>query len=196
MYSISITSPSATPFMTRARAIFTPKRAPRITHLVVAKAPILLVWTEGVRSHDDGASLGTQVGFLKQGRRVRPNHAADRHEEARRTCQPSELPLSYAETAPYPNVAPDPSMYWPNVRMMPFGPAPYLKMLTVPKIGVRFATAPPQLGSSGGRTKDEADNHANRCVESQSQLSATLAWERIAQGKYVLPPIMAPILTG
>ena len=32
----------------------------------------------------------------------------------------------------YPNVAPEPSMYWPSVRMMPLGPAPYLKMLTVP----------------------------------------------------------------
>ena len=32
----------------------------------------------------------------------------------------------------HPNVAPEPSMYCPRVRMMPFWPAPYRKMLTVP----------------------------------------------------------------
>lgn len=32
----------------------------------------------------------------------------------------------------YPNVAPDPSMYCPSVLMTPFGPAPYLMMLTEP----------------------------------------------------------------
>jgi hypothetical protein len=34
-----------------------------------------------------------------------------------------------------PNVAPDPAMYWPSVLMIPFGPAPYRKMLTVPVQG-------------------------------------------------------------
>ena len=32
----------------------------------------------------------------------------------------------------YPNVAPEPAMYCPNVLMTPFDPAPYLKMFTVP----------------------------------------------------------------
>ena len=32
----------------------------------------------------------------------------------------------------YPNVAPEPSIYCPSVLMIPLGPAPYLKMLTVP----------------------------------------------------------------
>lgn len=41
----------------------------------------------------------------------------------------------------YPNVAPEPSMYCPSVRMMPFGPAPYLKMLTVPATSVRHYQA-------------------------------------------------------
>lgn len=35
-------------------------------------------------------------------------------------------------TQTYPNVAPDAPMYWPRVRMMPWDPAPYRKMLTVP----------------------------------------------------------------
>lgn len=34
----------------------------------------------------------------------------------------------------YPNVAPEPSMYLPKVRMTPFGPAPYWKMETVPAL--------------------------------------------------------------
>ena len=34
----------------------------------------------------------------------------------------------------YPKVAPDPSMYCPKLRMTPFGPAPYLMILTDPKI--------------------------------------------------------------
>lgn len=34
--------------------------------------------------------------------------------------------------AAYPNVAPEPSIYCPSVLMIPLGPAPYLKMLTVP----------------------------------------------------------------
>jgi hypothetical protein len=32
-----------------------------------------------------------------------------------------------------PKVAPEPAMYWPRVLMMPLGPAPYRKMLTVPE---------------------------------------------------------------
>jgi len=33
-----------------------------------------------------------------------------------------------------PNVAPEPNMYCPNVLITPFGPAPYLIMLTEPKM--------------------------------------------------------------
>jgi hypothetical protein len=33
----------------------------------------------------------------------------------------------------YPNVAPEPSIYFPRVRITPLGPAPYWKMVTVPK---------------------------------------------------------------
>lgn len=32
----------------------------------------------------------------------------------------------------YPNVAPEPSMYLPRVRITPLGPAPYWKIVTVP----------------------------------------------------------------
>ena len=69
--------------------------------------------------------------------------------------------------ASYPNVAPDPSMYWPSVRIIPLGPAPYLKMLTVPAIDVRavhLLTLNPRivvLLESARRTKDEADDATN-----------------------------------
>ncbi len=32
----------------------------------------------------------------------------------------------------YPNVAPEPSIYWPSVLITPLGPAPYLMMFTEP----------------------------------------------------------------
>ena len=34
----------------------------------------------------------------------------------------------------YPNVAADPSIYWPSVRIMPLGPGPNLMMLVAPKM--------------------------------------------------------------
>jgi hypothetical protein len=34
----------------------------------------------------------------------------------------------------YPKVAPEPSMYFPRVRITPLGPAPYWKIVTVPMI--------------------------------------------------------------
>ena len=34
----------------------------------------------------------------------------------------------------YPNVAAEPSMYWPSVRSMPFGPGPNLMMFVAPKM--------------------------------------------------------------
>ena len=38
----------------------------------------------------------------------------------------------------YPNVAPEPSMYCPNVLIGPFGPAPYLIILKPPRSHVRL----------------------------------------------------------
>lgn len=52
--------------------------------------------------------------------------------------QVSDIGQGPQPCAPYPKVAPEPSMYWPSVLMMPFGPAPYLKMLTVPELRVRL----------------------------------------------------------
>jgi hypothetical protein len=68
------------------------------------------------------------------------------------------------ETATYPNVAPDPSMYWPSVLIIPFGPAPYLKMLTVPERHVRHVLTPlkSELICRKRRTEYEADDHADR----------------------------------
>jgi hypothetical protein len=38
----------------------------------------------------------------------------------------------FSEDLTYPKVAPDPSIYCPSVLITPFGPAPYLMMLTEP----------------------------------------------------------------
>lgn len=37
----------------------------------------------------------------------------------------------------HPKVAPDAPIYWPSVLIMPLGPAPYRKILTVPEARVR-----------------------------------------------------------
>ena len=42
------------------------------------------------------------------------------------------LTIGWRFRSPYPKVAPEPSMNWPRVLMIPLGPAPYLAMLTVP----------------------------------------------------------------
>lgn len=54
-------------------------------------------------------------------------------------------------------------MYWPNVLMMPLGPAPYLKMLTVPgesrASGHACKSKIEALGD--GHTEDEANDAAD-----------------------------------
>lgn len=106
-----------------------------VSLVVVAAANGLLIRTECAGGHDDWASLRAEVGLLNDGRRIRPNNTADRHEESgRQRCVNHDNSPDSSKTAAYPNVAPEPSMYWPSVRMMPFGPAPYLKMLTVPRL--------------------------------------------------------------
>lgn len=67
-----------------------------------------------------------------------------------------------------PNVAPDAPMNWPSVLIIPFGPAPYLKMVTVPKadvrtVGVGQADGDPMVGSWPPHTVDEADDDADSC---------------------------------
>jgi hypothetical protein len=78
---------------------------------------------------------------LDDGRGVGPNNAADGHEEAGRKVSSHRSGdfclVCLGEDQTYPKVAPEPSMYCPSVLMMPFGPAPYLKMLTVPALRVR-----------------------------------------------------------
>lgn len=39
-----------------------------------------------------------------------------------------------AQRYTHPNVAADPSMYWPNVRSIPFGPGPYRIMFVAPNM--------------------------------------------------------------
>ena len=49
-----------------------------------------------------------------------------------------------------PNVAPDPAIYCPSVRMTPFCPAPYLIMFTVPD---RRLAGTPQGGAAAAHRK-------------------------------------------
>lgn len=68
----------------------------------------------------------------------------------------------------YPKVAADPSMYCPNVRIMPCGPGPYLMMFVAPKM---------------------KPIHSPTAAIHQS-----LLFHAFARRVDVLPPIMAPIL--
>jgi len=56
-----------------------------------------------------------------------------------------------------PNVAPEPSMYCPSDLITPFGPAPYLIMLTLPMASA-LESFEQNVGSSQIHTKDEPDN--------------------------------------
>ena len=101
------------------------------------------------------------------------------------------------ETAAYPNVAPDPSMYCPSVLMMPFGPAPYLKMLTVPELRVR----PPSLEEFGNQSWCSAGGGAVPKMKPMMVPTAAGKRGQLCAGReehkkgHVLPPIRAPILT-
>ena len=84
---------------------------------------------------DYGPALGAKEGFLYDRRWMfGSDDAANGHEETGEPGEISLAPLSAAKEGAWtnPNVAPEPSMYCPNVRMMPFWPAPYRKMFTVP----------------------------------------------------------------
>jgi hypothetical protein len=76
------------------------------------------------------SSLCPQESLICHWRRISSDHTADTHEEA--ISPVSIRPSSFSSGITNPNVAPEPAMYCPSVRMIPFGPAPYLKMLTVP----------------------------------------------------------------
>lgn len=74
--------------------------------------------------------------------------------------------------SPYPNVAPDAPIYCPSVLMMPLGPAPYLKMLTVPgRKSVLRCDSRWGVGARGSsrllriRTVDEANDDTNSYSE-------------------------------
>jgi hypothetical protein len=77
-------------------------------------------------------SPGSSKGFHSLlGNCVGSDHASNRHEES---GQASELCTGnwFSDDLTYPKVAPDPSIYCPSVLITPFGPAPYLMMLTEP----------------------------------------------------------------
>lgn len=79
-----------------------------------------------------------------------------------RQCQ-CESPLAKEEMVTYPNVAPDAPMNWPKVLIMPFGPAPYLKMLTVPAKKEHMIRNTLQSLHRVALTVDEADDDSNSC---------------------------------
>lgn len=61
--------------------------------------------------------------------RVCSNSASNRHEEPERDLS-SNIWVQMERI--YPNVAPDPAIYVPRLRITPLGPAPYLMILTEP----------------------------------------------------------------
>jgi hypothetical protein len=83
--------------------------------------------------HDEWRSLGSHECLVGDGGCIGSDHTSDTHEEAVSGGQQvSTHPTGEETDSTDPNVAPEPSEYWPSVLMMPLGPAPYLKILTVP----------------------------------------------------------------
>lgn len=113
------------------------------------------------------------VRFLDDGRGIGPDDTADGHEEAGTAIRSAGMKWRVEQPNTDPNVAPDAAIYWPIVLMIPFGPAPYRKMLTVPAqtislwasaVAVAVAVAPPL-------TVYEAEND----TDSYGQLLADVA---------------------
>lgn len=105
-------------------------------------------------SHDDRTPSRVPVGLLDDRRGVGADHTADGHEEAASRCaisQCSSLLLRLCTHATHPNVAPDAPMYWPKVLMIPLGPAPYRKILTVPKGACGQDAGAKRMGKEGCR---------------------------------------------
>ncbi len=90
----------------------------------------------------------------------------------------------------HPNVAPEPAIYCPSVRMMPLVPAPYRKMLTVP--GKMLCQTRRETGQGGDRTENEADDYA----DGYRSVSGIRCGLRLGSFLNLLPPIRAPIFTG
>lgn len=88
------------------------------------------------------------------------------------------MPIQVITSYTHPNVAPEPAMYCPSVRIMPFVPAPYRKMLTVPTreevMLVKSVGSVKGNGSREARTEYEADNDTDgyRSVNLVSSLAA------------------------
>lgn len=123
-----------------------------------------------VGCHNDGSPLCFGVRFVHGGRGVGSDHAANGHEKAaKRSVNDLSYPAGLSKKrkkTPYPNVAPEAPMNWPSVLMIPFGPAPYLKMLTVPTDPTTSQHRNRLLGGLGScrgqpRTVDEADDDSH-----------------------------------
>lgn len=74
--------------------------------------------------HDERPPLRLSVRLLDNWGRIGSNYTSNGHEEAViRDGQHMRAALR-RRVGTDPKVAPDPAMYWPRVRMIPFGPAP------------------------------------------------------------------------
>ncbi len=110
------------------------------------KSKLDLIWAIWLSWHDNWSPFWSSKGFCCLLRDcVCSNHTADGHEES------SGLVSTEGESAQkgsYPKVAPEPIMYWPSVRITPFGPAPNLMILVVPLI-VNLKSLPWTVGHGG-----------------------------------------------
>lgn len=76
---------------------------------------------------------------------------------ARLNASIASLSLSVRMVVPIamkkPNVAAEPAIYCPSVRIIPFGPGPYLMMFVAPKMKPMMRPTPVMLSSEGGDWK-------------------------------------------
>jgi hypothetical protein len=89
---------------------------------------------------------------------------------------------------PYPNVAAEPAMYCPSVRIIPLGPGPNRMMLVAPVFHqLRLIVA---FDPEGAHTEDEANDQTDSCC-------STYEYESLASSREeaLHPPIIAPIWT-
>jgi hypothetical protein len=130
--------------------------------------PVLALPTSRIFSRENHrGSASPPPGLVV--RALRPNDTADGHEHTillrvwsvHNLTQPHARLQQENRARPYPKVAPDPSIYLPSVRITPFGPAPYWKIVTVP--GDRSSISANSEGAKAQfrHTNDEAHNHTD-----------------------------------
>lgn len=136
---------------------------------------------------------------------------ADTHEEAvlELACGLHSKIIEHSRGKTCPKVAPDPSMYCPRERITPFGPAPYLMMLTDPKMKPMMApTAALYISISSvdlivrllnkGKGVHTATHHSTHLHYNSVSLRpfGTLGAGNSRLSKVDGPPMFAPTGTG